>query len=260
MQIVSWNVNGIRAVHRNGYWEDFLSTLPADIYAFQETKAWPEQLPDDLREIPGYTSYFNHPKNRKGYAGVALYVKNELEPKNIITGTGTEEFDEEGRIIGAEFDEFTILNVYFPNGGMGPERLDYKLRFYDDFLDFVVKLKNEGKNVIVCGDFNVAHKEIDLKNPQNNQETSGFLPEEREWFSALLDAGFVDVWREKHPEQTKYTWWSMRFKARERNAGWRIDYFVVQDSLMHKITSVDIHNNIFGSDHCPISLGVSVDI
>ncbi len=258
MKIVSWNLNGIRAVHRNGYWETFLSKLPADIYCFQETKARPEQLDEKLRDIDGYKSYFNYPAHKKGYAGVALYLKESLKNYKIIKDFGPEDFDTQGRLLGADFGSWTLLNLYFPNGGMGPEALKYKLQFYDYFLDFVLSLKDTGKNIIITGDFNVAHEEIDLARPKENEGSVGFLPEERAWMDALLASGFADVWREINPEKQEYSWWSMRTRARERNVGWRIDYFIVSDSLLPKVKSVQMHQEIFGSDHCPLSLDIDI--
>ncbi len=258
MKIVSWNVNGIRAVHRNSFWDEFLSKLRADIYCIQETKAWPEQLSDEIKDIAGYTSYFNHHKEKKGYAGVALYITNDLKPEKIILGTGNEEFDKEGRVIGADFGKWALINTYFPNGGMNDEAWRKKIDFYYDFLEFTIKLKESGKSLILTGDFNVAHEEIDLARPKENEGSVGFRPEEREWFSELLHAGFVDVWRALNPDTQKYSWWSMRTRARERNIGWRIDYFLVSDDLFPFVKDSKIHNEIYGSDHCPISLDIDI--
>jgi len=258
MKIVSWNVNGLRAVHRNGYWGEFLSALSSDIYCLQETKAWSEQIPDEIKQIPGYKSFFNYHKEKKGYAGVALYLKDDMEVKNLIYGTGHEDFDKEGRVIGADFGNWAIINTYFPNGGMSDEAWQRKLAFYDDFLEFAMNLKNSGKSLVLTGDFNVAHEEIDLARPQENEGSVGFRPEEREWFSELLALGFVDVWRELNPDTQKYSWWSMRTRARERNVGWRIDYFLVSEDLFAFVTDAKIHNEIYGSDHCPISLDLNI--
>ena len=258
MKIVSWNVNGIRAVHKNGYFDTFLKELPSDIICFQETKAREEQLSEEIRNIPGYTSYFNHHKEKKGYAGVAMYVKEGISYKNIIYGTGNEKFDIEGRIIGAEFENFVLLNIYFPNGGMGPDRLDFKLRFYDDFLQYIENLRANGKSIIFTGDLNVAHEEIDLKHPKANENTSGFLPEERAWFDELMHLGYIDIWRHLHPNEIKYSWWNQRFRARQTNAGWRIDYFIITPDLLPFVKDAEIHNEIFGSDHCPVSLTLNI--
>ncbi len=253
MKIVSWNVNGLRAVYKKGAWQEFLKKLPADVYCIQETKARPEQLPDELVNIKGYNSYFNYHRNKKGYAGVALYVKKDIEIKEIIENFN-ENFDADGRVIGARLKEFTLLNVYFPNGGAGPAALEHKLEFYDAFLEYVSSLKQNGESVLIAGDFNVAHEEIDLARPKENENSVGFLPEERAWFDALLAEGFVDIWRELNPEKIAYTWWSQRTRARERNVGWRIDYFVATADLLEKVVDVKIHDEILGSDHCPISM------
>ncbi len=258
MKIVSWNVNGLRAVHRNGYWDTFLNELRSDIICLQETKALPEQLPDEVKNIPGFKGYLNNHKTKKGYAGVALYIKEDINPLNIVYGTGTEKYDLEGRIVGAEFDEFVLLNIYFPNGGMGPDRLEFKLGFYDDFLEYIESWRARGKSIVFTGDLNVAHQEIDLKHPKANENTSGFLPEERGWFDRLMELGYVDIWRHMHPNEVKYSWWNQRFKARETNAGWRIDYFILSPELVDKVKDANIHNDIFGSDHCPISIDIDL--
>jgi len=257
MKIVSWNVNGLRALKKGGYWEDFLKKLPADIYCLQETKARPEQL-DDSFNIDGYKSFFNYPEHKKGYAGVALYIKSDLGDFDILRDFGPQDFYSQGRLIGADFGDWALLNVYFPNGGMGPEALAYKLEFYDHFLEFLLELKESGKSIIVTGDFNVAHEEIDLARPKENEGSVGFLPEERAWFDELLANGFVDIWREMNPEKQEYTWWSMRTRARERDVGWRIDYFVISAELLPKVKSVEHHQDILGSDHCPISLDIDL--
>ncbi len=258
MKIVSWNVNGIRAVHRNGYWSDFLNSTPADIYCFQETKAREEQLDDEIKNIRSYRSFFNYHKEKKGYAGVAIYLKDTFKNYNVLTGTGNQDFDKEGRIIGADFGSWALINTYFPNGGMNEEAWNRKLAFYDDYLEFVSGLLASGKSLILTGDFNVAHEEIDLARPKENEGSVGFLPEERAWFSELLANGFVDIWREFNPEKQKYTWWSMRTKARERNVGWRIDYFLISQDLLPFVKDVKIHNNIYGSDHCPMSIDINI--
>jgi len=251
MHLVSWNVNGLRAVHRNGFWKDFLTMKP-DIFGLQETKAEEEQLPEEVREVPGYHSYFSSCKTRKGYSGVALYSKQE--PQDVFYGIGEKKFDDEGRIIGAHFKDFSILNVYFPNGGQGPERLKYKLEFYDAFLHFVNELKSK-KPVIFCGDVNTAHEEIDLARPKENEENTGFLPEEREWIDEVIAYGFVDTYRHFNPERTgAYSYWDLKTRARDRNVGWRIDYFFTSQDLIPELKSADIHPTIFGSDHCPVSL------
>jgi exodeoxyribonuclease-3 len=252
MRIVSWNVNGLRAVHRNGNWEPFLTALKPDIFGLQETKAMPEQLPDEVRETKGYGSFFSSSVVKKGYSGVALYSKPE--PLTVIYGMNIPESDQEGRLIGAEYDDFWLLNVYFPNGGQGPERLDFKMRYYDAFLAFCEKLRKD-KPVIFCGDINTAHEEIDLARPKENQNTTGFLPEERAWLDEVIGAGYVDIFRHMNPNRTDvYSYWDTITHARERNVGWRIDYFFVSQDLVKRIKKAEIHADIFGSDHCPISI------
>jgi exodeoxyribonuclease-3 len=251
VKLVSWNVNGLRSVHRNGYWDAFLHLNP-DIFCLQETKVEPNQLPAEVREIAGYSSFFSFSKGRKGYSGTALYTKEA--PLRVIEGMGIPEFDDEGRIIGGEFKNFYLLNVYFPNGGKGPERLNYKLRFYDAFLAYILLLEKK-KPVIFCGDINTAHEAIDLARPKENEQNTGFLPEERAWIDEVIFAGFVDVFRHMHPnKEGYYTYWDMKTRARDRNVGWRIDYFFVSRALLPRITKADIHSDIFGSDHCPIAI------
>jgi exodeoxyribonuclease-3 len=252
MKIVSWNVNGLRAVHRNGHWDTFLKTMKPDILCLQETKASPEQLPDELREAAGYSSFFSSSQLKKGYSGVAIYSK--IEPLSVIYGMGVPEFDQEGRLVGAEYPDFWLLNIYFPNGGQGQHRIDYKLRYYDSFLAFCEKLR-KSKSVIFCGDVNTAHEEIDLARPKENEKTTGFLPEERAWIDELINAGYVDVYRHQNPTRKDvYSYWDNFTHARERNVGWRIDYFFVSSELIKKVKKAEIHAEIFGSDHCPISI------
>lgn len=254
MKIVSWNVNGLRSLANNGYWEAFLRGTKPDIFCLQETKASPEQVPETLREVAGFSSFFSSSHVRKGYSGVALYSK--VEPLHVIYGMGIKEFDQEGRLVGAEYDAFWLLNAYFPNGGQGPERLDYKMRFYDAFLAFAEKLRRQ-KPVIFCGDVNTAHEEIDLARPKENEENTGFLPEERAWIDEVIGAGYVDVYRHFNPNRTgAYTYWDMRFRARDRNVGWRFDYFFVASEFMKKVKKAEIYNEIYGSDHCPLSITI----
>lgn len=254
MKIVSWNVNGLRAVHRNGYWEAFLRGTKPDIFCFQEVKAEPEQLPDDVLSVGGFSAFFSPSKLKKGYSGVAIYSR--IEPLSVIYGMGIKEFDDEGRLVGAEYDDFWLLNIYFPNGGRGPERLDFKLRYYEAFLAFCESLR-KSKPVIFCGDVNTAHFPIDLARPKENANTTGFLPIERKWLDEVVEAGYVDVFREKHPQQSDiYTYWDNFTHARERNVGWRIDYFFVAKEFLKHIKKAEIHTDIFGSDHCPISITI----
>ncbi len=252
MRIVSWNVNGLRSLSKNNYWQDFLHTMKPDIFCLQETKALPEQLSDELCSPAGYSSFFSSSQTKKGYSGVALYSKTE--PLSVIYGMNIKEFDQEGRIIGAQYEDFWLLGVYFPNGGMSPERLDYKLRFYDAFLEFVERLRKQ-KPVIFCGDINTAHEEIDLANPKANENNSGFLPEERAWIDEVIQAGYIDTFRHEHPSHSEaYSYWDMRTRARERNAGWRLDYFFASNELLQKIKKSEIHTDVYGSDHCPVSI------
>lgn len=252
MKIVSWNVNGLRSLANNGYWESFLQGVKPDIFCLQETKANPDQLTEQFLSPAGYSAFFSSCEVRKGYSGVAIYSK--IEPLKVTYGMGIKEFDQEGRFIGAEYDDFWVINAYFPNGGKGPERIDYKLRFYDAFLSFVEKLRKE-KPVIFCGDVNTAHEAIDLARPKENEGNTGFLPEERAWLDEVISAGYVDSYRHEHP-QTKdaYTYWDMITRARDRNVGWRLDYFFVASEFIKRIKSASIHPDIYGSDHCPVSI------
>jgi exodeoxyribonuclease-3 len=255
MRLVSWNVNGIRAAQRKGLLGWFAAEAP-DILCLQETKAHPEQLDGELREIAGYHAYWSSAQTRKGYSGVAVYSRTE--PRAVSTAFGTEEFDIEGRILMLDLGAFLLYNIYFPNGGRGPERLAYKLRFYEEFLRQVCRVRDSGRHVVMCGDFNVAHQEIDLADPEGNRNASGFLPEERGWMDRLLAAGFVDTFRMFSSEGGKYTWWDMRTRARPRNDGWRIDYFVVDEGLRAKVSAAGILAEIDGSDHCPVDLELSI--
>jgi exodeoxyribonuclease III len=248
MKIISWNVNGLRAVHRKDALKSIWDLNP-DIVCLQETKVHEDEAPFDLRYIPGYSSYFNSGV-KKGYSGVGLYTKKE--PLEVTYSFGDEIFDSEGRIIKAVFDEFILFNIYFPNGGASKERLKYKLDFYYSFFEKLKEIKD--KNVIICGDVNTAHREIDLARPKENQKTSGFLIEEREWIDELLKLGFVDAFREINGEVQAYSWWDMKTRARERDVGWRIDYFFVSNSLKKSVEDCKILNEIFGSDHAPVSL------
>ena len=254
MRIVSWNVNGLRSLGKDDYalWKAFLKSAKPDIFCLQETKASPEQLTEELRETPGFTSFFSTCTVKKGYSGVAIYSK--IEPLSVLYGMGIPEFDQEGRFIQAEYQDFFLINAYFPNGGRGPERIDYKMRFYDAFLVHCEKLRKK-KPVIFCGDVNTAHEPIDLARPDANAETTGFLPEERAWIDEVIASGYVDVWREENPGKTgAYTYWDQITRARDRNVGWRIDYFFVAREFMAQVKKSDIHPLIFGSDHCPISI------
>ncbi len=250
MKIYSWNVNGIRAAQRKGF-IDWLKEDEPDVICLQEIKAKVEQLDEELLNIEGYKSYFN-PAERKGYSGVAIYSK--IQPKSVQKGIGIEKFDKEGRVLITEYDEFTLLNIYFPNGQRDDERLKYKLEFCDELLKYCNKLKNSGRKLIICGDYNTAHKEIDLKNPKSNKKRSGFLPIEREWIDKFIDNGYIDTYRKFHPDEVKYSWWSYRFKAREKGVGWRIDYHFVSENFIDKINGADILDDVMGSDHCPVAI------
>src|SRR3989339_2009316 len=249
MKLISWNVNGLRSVGRNGFWKEILAQNP-DILCLQETKAEAEQLPDEVRHPAGYHSYFASSKLRKGYSGVAIYSK--IEPEKVEYGMGIQKFDDEGRTIVAYYSDFVLLNVYFPNGGGGPERLQYKLDFYDAFLEFVDGLRTQGKRVVFCGDINTAHEAIDLARPKENEENTGFLPEERAWLDEVVAHGYIDSFRHFHPNtKDAYSYWDLFTHARDRNVGWRIDYFFVVSEFMKRIKSASIYPDIYGSDHCP---------
>ena len=256
MKLVSWNVNGLRAVHRNGFWDKFLKLYP-DVFCLQETKASPEQLPDEVREAKGYKSYFCSSTAKKGYSGVAIYSK--IEPLKVEYGLGIPEFDTEGRQITAFFKDFIIVNCYFPNGGRGPDRIDFKLRYYDAFLEYCEKLRKKQPNIIFCGDVNTAHTEIDLARPKENTDTTGFLPIEREWIDTLERSGYIDTFRHFNPEKKDmYSYWDQITRARERNVGWRIDYFFTSREMQNKLITAHIHTDVFGSDHCPVSLEIEL--
>ncbi|GAB4286091.1 MAG: exodeoxyribonuclease III [Ignavibacteriaceae bacterium] len=255
ISILSWNVNGLRAIHKKGF-TVWLKNAAPDIICLQETKAHPDQLPDELRNIDGYHSYYTSPEVKKGYSGVAIYSR--LKPVNVIHGFGIKKFDEEGRIIGADFKNFTLINIYYPNGKANEERLRYKMEFYDAFLDFAEKLKSEKKNLIICGDLNTAHKEIDIARPKENQMVSGFLPEERAWIDKFIDTGYTDTFRMFNNEPGNYTWWDVFTRARERNVGWRLDYFFVNNEFRKKVKNAFILSGVLGSDHCPVGLVIEI--
>ncbi|MCD7810180.1 MAG: exodeoxyribonuclease III [Erysipelotrichaceae bacterium] len=246
MLCVSWNVNGLRACIKKGF-NDFFNDINADIFAIQETKLQKHQI--DL-EFPGYTSYYND-AIKKGYSGTAIYTKHK--PLNVTYGLNIEEHDQEGRVITLEFEKFYFVTVYTPNSKRELERLDYRQVWEDAFRDYVNNLK-KNKSVVICGDLNVAHQEIDLKNDKTNHHNAGFTDEERAKFTELLDSGFIDSFRYKYPDKEVYSWWSYMFKAREKNAGWRIDYFVVSDDLKDNIKDTYIYTDILGSDHCPVGI------
>ncbi len=256
MRIISWNVNGIRANVKKGAFNWLLEESP-DIFCLQETKAHPEQLAPEIRNPAGYFSYFDHSKGRKGYSGVAIFSK--IKPEKIEYSIGIPELDQEGRFIAAFYKNFVLCTVYFPNGGGGPERLDYKLRFYDAFLIYIDKLRKSGKKIIFCGDVNTAHAAVDLARPKENEKNTGFLPVERKWIDKVITHKYVDIFRHLYPDaKEKYTYWDMKTFARDRNVGWRIDYFFVSDDLLTAQPKAIIHDSILGSDHCPIELQIKL--
>jgi exodeoxyribonuclease III len=254
MKLVSWNVNGIRAIDKKGFFTWFQQEIP-DILCIQEIKADPDQFPPHLRNTPKYHISINSAE-RKGYSGVATYSKTQ--PIEVNKGFGFEKFDTEGRIIISDYSDFVLFNIYFPNGKKNQERLDYKLDFYDTFLAYADNLKAEGKNIVVCGDFNTAHKEIDLARPKENEHISGFLPVERAWMDTFISHGYVDTFRQFNKEPEQYTWWSMRTRARERNVGWRLDYFFVNKEFMPHVKNAYIYSDVMGSDHCPVGIEIHV--
>lgn len=257
MKLISWNVNGLRALHRKELFCPFLDQYQPDILCMQETKSHIEQLSSDITSIDGYNPYFESGV-RKGYSGVAIYSK--ARPKSIQTGFQIDDiFDREGRIQIAEYENFTLINIYFPNGGSGEERLAYKLKFYEALLQYLENIDYANKNIIITGDVNTAHTEIDLARPKENQKVSGFLPEERAWLDKLTqEYGFIDTLRMFTQEGELYTWWDMKTRARDRNVGWRIDYFFVSQSLKEKVKNAYILPEVYGSDHCPVVLELEI--
>ena len=255
MKLISWNVNGLRAVVNKGF-KEFFKEIDADIFCIQETKMQEAQLDENILEIfEGYNAYWNSAE-KKGYSGTAIFTKQK--PLNVTYGIGKEEHDKEGRVITLEFEKFYMVNIYTPNSKRELERLDYRQLWEDEIRAYILKLK-ENKSVVMCGDLNVAHTEIDLKNPKTNRKNAGFTDEERAKMTELLNAGFVDTYRYKYPEvEGKYSWWSYMFHAREKNAGWRIDYFIVSENLKDKIEDAKILDDIYGSDHCPVELDLNI--
>ena len=251
IKILSWNVNGIRAVQKKGFLE-WLEREKPDILGVQETKAHPDQLDAFLMHPAGYETHWAWSAVKKGYSGVAIFTKEK--PLNVKRGFGIKKFDEEGRVLIAEYPEFTFLNIYFPNGKASDERLKFKMDFYDATLKCVQALKKEGKKVIISGDYNTAHREIDLARPKENEETSGFLPIERAWLDKWVADGQVDIFREFHKEPGHYSWWDMKTSARDRNVGWRIDYHFVTEDLVPRVKSATILSDVVGSDHAPVSV------
>jgi exodeoxyribonuclease-3 len=259
MNIISWNVNGIRANVKKGGFDWFLQQSP-DFFCIQETKAHPEQLEEGIRNPLGYYSYFDHSKLKKGYSGVAIYTKIRLD--KVDFALGVEKLDQEGRFIALFYEnkriighKFVLITCYFPNGGGGPERLVFKMEFYDEFLNYINKQRKNGYEIIFCGDVNTAHTEIDLARPKENEKNTGFLPEERAWIDKVINSGYLDIFRKINSDKKdQYTWWDMKTFARERNVGWRIDYFFISEGLESMVKKANIINTVYGSDHCPIEL------
>ena len=249
-KFISWNVNGLRAIHKKGFL-DIVARFDADIFALQEIKALEEQLPLELVNVPGYRAYF-HSAVRKGYSGVAVYAKKE--PLAVHYGLGEERFDSEGRVLTLEYEDFFFVNSYFPNAQDGLNRIDFKIAFNNRMLQYIEKL-SKTKSVVLCGDLNVAHTPIDLANPAANKDNAGFSPLERAWMDEIIATGYIDSFRKFCTEPNNYTWWSYRFRAREKNIGWRIDYFLLDSKSESRLVEATIHNDIIGSDHCPVSIG-----
>lgn len=253
MRLYSWNVNGLRAASKKGFL-DWLETERPDILGLQETKCHPDQLKEEVRQPPGYHTYWAFAE-RKGYSGVALYTRRE--PESVQIGLGISEYDREGRTIVADFGEFVLITAYFPNGSRDHSRVPFKMAYKREFLAFCDNLQEEGRPVIFCGDVNTAHKEIDLARPKQNIKTTGFLPQERAWIDGVLESGYLDTFRSLHPDRPgAYSWWSYIGGARDRNVGWRLDYFFVSPDLRDRIQAAQIHADVYGSDHCPVSLSV----
>jgi exodeoxyribonuclease III len=255
--LYSWNVNGLRAASRKGFL-DWLYTARPDILGIQETKCHPRQLAEEVRQPAGYYSYFASAE-RKGYSGVALYSR--VPPLNVQIGFGQPEFDSEGRTIVAEYEHFVLINAYFPNGSRDHSRVPFKMRYKREFLNYCNELRRQGKKVVFCGDVNTAHNEIDLARPRQNQKTTGFLRQERDWLDEIVAQGYVDTFRDLYPDRGgAYSWWSYIGRARDRNVGWRLDYFFVSDDLRPNVAGAAIHPQVQGSDHCPVSLTLDLPL
>lgn len=251
IKLVSWNVNGIRAVSKKDDFWTWFEDDDSDIINFQEVRATQEQIPKKLAEIDDYHKFYNEAE-RKGYSGVGTYSK--IKPLSVTKGLGIEELDNEGRVLKIEYEDFILFNIYFPNSGKDGMRLDFKVEFCNELLRQLAELKNQGKNLVITGDYNIAHNPIDVYNPKNCEGKSGYLPEERAWLDQLEEAGFVDTFRMFDEGEGNFTWWSYRFKARERNSGWRLDYFFVNEEIRDNVKSAKILSDIYGSDHCPVTL------
>ena len=251
IKLVSWNVNGIRAVSKKEEFWDWFDNTDADIINFQEVRATQDKIPEKLADVEGFHQSFNEAE-KKGYSGVGTYSK--IEPLEVVKGLGVEELDSEGRVLRIKYPDFYLYNIYFPNSGMNAKRLDFKVDFCNALLEQLVELKNNGENVVITGDYNIAHHPIDVYNPKNCEGKSGYLPEERAWLDELEKAGFVDTFRMFDEGENNFTWWSYRTKARDRNAGWRLDYFYVNEEIRDNVKSAEILSDIYGSDHCPVTL------
>jgi len=257
IKLISWNVNGLRAAVKKDFFNSF-QQLDADIFALQETKLQEPQLTTAMKGIEGYGDHWSHASVKKGYSGLGTYAR--IKPRSVKYGIGVPKFDDEGRILEMDVDDFVFFNVYFPNGQMNEERLQYKLDFYEAFFSYTDELKEKGRSLIITGDYNTAHNEIDLKNPKPNEKTSGYLRIERDWLDRITENGYIDTFRHFHPDTVKYSWWTYRFKARDRNVGWRIDYFFVTRDIIDRgwVKEAFIDNDILGSDHCPIGLVLEI--
>jgi exodeoxyribonuclease-3 len=253
LRVTTWNVNGLRAALGKGIWKWIQSENP-DVLCLQEIKTRPEQVASEFYDQFNISNIYWNPAEKPGYSGVATFTN--LSPISVNFGIGKNEFDSEGRVILTKFPSFTIFNVYFPSGQRGHDRVDFKLDFYSHLLEVCDQMHKTNERIIICGDFNTAHNEIDLRYPKQNQKTSGFLPEERVWIDKYLSHGFIDIYRELFPERVEYTWWTYRMNARQKNVGWRLDYFLVSDSLVPTIKDVVIHGDVTGSDHCPVTLTI----
>lgn len=251
IKLISWNVNGIRAVSKKEEFWDWFDNTDADIINFQEVRATQDKIPEKLADVEGFHQSFNEAE-KKGYSGVGTYSK--IEPLEVVKGLGVEELDSEGRVLRIKYPDFYLYNIYFPNSGMNAKRLDFKVDFCNALLEQLVELKNNGENVVITGDYNIAHHPIDVYNPKNCEGKSGYLPEERAWLDELEKAGFVDTFRMFDEGENNFTWWSYRTKARDRNAGWRLDYFYVNEEIRDNVKSAEILSDIYGSDHCPVTL------
>jgi len=253
LRIISFNVNGIRAISKKGFLE-WLNTDAPDILCIQETKAHPDQLTQDILKPKGYSTFWSSAV-KKGYSGIGVFTK--VQPLSVKKGLSLKEFDDEGRTLILDYGNFILLNVYFPNGGAGNKRVPFKMKFYDSFLKVVEKFHKAGKNVIICGDVNTAHAEIDLARPKENEKNTGFLPQEREWIDKLLSKGYIDTFRHFNDEKGHYTWWDYKTRARERDVGWRIDYFFINKEFVSHLKKSFILKDVLGSDHCPVGIEIS---